>query len=262
MGLWIDAFVPATQLAWVRSGPHRSPGGGCPTRCPHGPRALGRQRFSALSGSEDPAAAAPEGSATAGAARSQPEGCCASSPPDTPPSKEQRCRMVVGPLARPEDRTVAPPPVMPPKGNPTTKTPVPKNRRPYRRRCTRRCLDSGRPPAPPEGGPDDLPCPAPWLLHPEVEHRFRACPVARHLIPEGTVHRGGWAARRRTHTRRCAPQRATRIPVGDTKHFRAFDPKADRAERAGTPKGPAVASDHAVSLRTGPFEGTGPDRSF
>jgi len=52
-----------------------------------------------------------------------------------------------------------------------------------------------------------------------------------------------WAARRRTHTRKCASQRATRIPVFQgSRALRELDPKAERRGGAG-PEGTAVASD-------------------
>jgi len=80
----------------------------------------------------------------------------------SPVARTFRCRMVFGPLARPEDRTVAPPPDAPRRGSDDSTT-APKNRRHHRSRCTRKCLDSGQPPAPPEGGPDDLQDPSAWF---------------------------------------------------------------------------------------------------
>jgi hypothetical protein len=64
------------------------------------------------------------------------------------------------------------------------------------------------------------------------------------MTPEGALHRAmTWAARRRTHTRKCASQRATRIPVFQgSRALRELDPKAERRGGAG-PEGTAVASD-------------------
>jgi len=132
--------------------PRRSPRGSeDPWRRSLGPRALGRQSFSALSGSEDRCnPLCPEAETTADRIRSQSEDCCA---PLSPAPFGAGWS-----LARWPDPKIEPWPRrrMLPEGKPDDSTAAPKNRRHHRSRCTRKCLDSGQPPAPPEGGPDDL----------------------------------------------------------------------------------------------------------
>lgn len=126
----------------------------------------------------------------------------------SPVASTLRCRMVCGPLARPEGRTVTAPPVVPRRGF----------RRLRRSRCTRKCLDpdAGRQPHPKV-------VPTTSKIQPHGFEAARPDPgfesTTLRAVPDSRRSRAlhdDWAARRRSHPRRNASLRATPRPSRDS----------------------------------------------
>jgi len=226
-----------------------------------GPRALGRQSFSALSGSEDRCNhLCPEAETTADRVRSQSEDCRAATVAST-----LRCRMVFGPLARPEDRTVTPPPDAP-----------------------RRESDDSVAAAAPESASTPTLAASPtrrWsrrpprslrtVLRPHVQNPGFESATLR-AVPDSRGNRAphdDWAARRRSHSRRNASLRTTRVPPGTacdssraTRRQIAWSGRTSRARRGfrlpqGNPWGPAQARQtlHPCGKRDGTRSPHGPE---
>jgi hypothetical protein len=158
--------------------------------------------------------------------------------PRFPAASTSRCRTVVarwpGPKTEPWPRRRRIP-----EGTSDDSTAIPRNRRHHLSRCTRRCLDSGRPPAPPEGGPDDLQRPARGCYAAGPPLVSRAPPFVRCLIPEGTVlcTTAGLlgAARTPEGVLRSAPPRC---PSRDRRCTSSRSTRRQLAGSGRTPKGP------------------------
>lgn len=152
-GLWIDAFLPATHTAWAGSGPPPARPASQQTRGAFpGPESPGKAKFLGFVWLRGPMLSPLPGGRDdrrLGSARN-PKTAALSLPP-TPFGAGWS-------LARWPDPKIEPWPRRRrlPEGTSDDSTAAPKNRRHHRSRCTRKCLDSGQPPAPPEGGPDDL----------------------------------------------------------------------------------------------------------
>jgi len=205
-----------------------------PPRVPEAREAWEGKVFSALSGSEDRCCPHyPEVATTTDWLRSQSEDCRASQPPA--PSGAG-WSWPVDPIRRPNRGPAA---VCLPKEAPTTRRQAPKSCRHHRSRYTRRCLDSGRPPAPPGGGPDDLRPRCHGCYTADRLPVSRAPPFVRCMIPEGTLPRTTTgllgAARTPEGVLRSAPPR---VPSRDARCDSSRATRRQLAESGRTPKGP------------------------
>jgi hypothetical protein len=126
-----------------------------------------------------------------------------------------------------------------PEGKPDDSTAAPKNHRHHRSRCTRKCLDSGQPSAPPEGGPDDLRPRRHGCYTADRLPVSRAPPFVHCLTPEGAVlcTTTGLlgAARTPEDVLRSAPPRC---PSRDWRCASSRSTRRQLAWRGRTPKGP------------------------
>jgi len=213
----LDRHAPACDAYCV--GGVRSPPARTQARRPAarslGPRALGRQSFSALSGSEDRCCPLyPKAETTADRVRSQSEDCCAPLSPAPFGAGWSLARWLDPKIEPwPRRRTL-------PEGDPTT------------RRRLRRTVDTTA-----AAAPESASTPASRQRHPKVvpttskihprgfeaarpdpgfeSTTLRAMPDSRrNASSRNPALHDDWAARRRTHSRRNASQRATRVPPG------------------------------------------------